>query len=111
MHAKADTSKSGRHSCKEHRHAKQITRRQVDMHVRSVDTLNITFEDMSTRMKEVSTHLEEIFKDRSTHIHHVSAQLEECVENRPTHMLCVSTQLAVKFQGGRLTKKMCRHSV
>ena len=81
------------------------------MHVRSVDTLNRTVEDRSTRMKEMSTRLDEIVKDRSTRIHHVSTQLEECVENRPTHMLCVSTQLAVKFQGGQLNKKMCRHSV
>ena len=83
--------KSGRHTYKERRHTKQITRRQVDMHVRSVDTLDKIFEDRSTRMKEVSTRLEETFKDRSTHIHHVSTQLEECVENKPTHMLCVST--------------------
>ena len=51
----SEISQTGRHICKECRHTKPKTHRQVDTYARGVDTLDRTLKDRLTRMKEVST--------------------------------------------------------
>ena len=51
----SENSKAGQHICKECRHIKPKTNKQVDTYARGIDTLDRTLKDRLTRMKEVST--------------------------------------------------------